>query len=424
MLLQTAIIVCASFTAATAFSLLSPVPISTRNGRAATRSTTSTSSTTLYADVGGVNPASDLTSALARLDQQWKIQQRGQPRSRWTKLVLPSDGTTASTEESAATISPPFQDFCYLLEPPNNSLPSCLIVFTGGAGLGAYPHIAYNEFLLRLSNRLNAAVLTAPYQVGLDHFALAKSTGEITRRAILHCRDDTSRLYPASLPVYSLSHSLGCKLSCIYIAATEQLFDAIGYISFNNFSFGKTISMAKEFAETIRKSTGMDNQVSGVSSEALNSLFNFAEMAVSAVGIEFSPSQSDMNRLISVKYDEEQQLKTRLFTFDEDVLENTEDVFEACNGQASVSGLPGTHLTPVYFKLGLEDLPDLPPDARDAAREAMGGFQSASFGNEDELNVLVTEVCDWIMGKGPSRKPSWLRERPQIAGAAPSVETA
>ena len=302
-------------------------------------------------------------------------------------------------------------EFVYLLEPPNNSIPSCLIVFTGGAGLGTYPQIAYNEFLLRLSDRLNAAIITAPYQVGLDHFALARETGELTRRAIIHCQDDTSRLYPANLPSYSLSHSLGSKLSCIYIAATEQEYDGIGYISFNNFSFSKTIAMAKVFAETIRRN-GRDDQFSGVASESLNSIFNLVELACSVSGIDFSPSQSEMDRLIALKYNEKQQLKTRFFTFDDDMLESTQEVLDACNnGRSTVSGLPGTHLTPVYFKLGLDALGQ-PYGAEEMAREAL---KSISFGNEEELEALVTEVCNWIMGKGPARKPAWLRERPQIS---------
>lgn len=366
----------------------------------------------------------ELTNTLARLDQQWKILQKAQSsRSRWAKVILPADETVASYEQASENSAPTFQDFCYLLEPPNKSIPSCIIVFTGGAGLGTYPQIAYNEFLFRLSNRLNAAVVTAPYQVGLDHFALAKETGELTRRAVIHCQDDPSRLYPASLPTYSLSHSLGSKLSCIYIAATDQEYDGIGYISFNNFSFEKTIGMAKQFAETIRQNTGVDNQVSGLSETALNSIFKVAEMVVAAAGIDFSPSQSAMDRLIALKYSEQQQLKTRFFAFDDDLLENTQDVLNACStSRPSVSGLPGTHLTPVYFKLGLDEV-ELPDEAKDMAREAMGGFRSASFGNEEELKVLVDEVCDWITGKEPSRKPAWLRERPQISGSASSENT-
>jgi hypothetical protein len=131
---------------------------------------------TISAGSSSSDPAAALTNTLARLDQQWKIQQQSQPRSRWTKVILPNDGDDKkSFEESVFTPVTFGQEYCYLLEPPNNSVPSCIILFTGGAGLGTYPQIAYNEFLLRLSNQLNAAVLTAPYQVGLDHFALGTS---------------------------------------------------------------------------------------------------------------------------------------------------------------------------------------------------------------------------------------------------------
>jgi hypothetical protein len=97
--------------------------------------------------------------------------------------------------------------------------------------------------------------------------------------------------------------------------------------------------------------------------------------------------------------------------FDDDTLDSTEDFTTACQGLGpSVSELPGTHLTPVYFKFGLEELPE---EARGVARSAMGGIESASFGNEEELNALVDEVCDWILGKGPSRRP---QEQPRLTG--------
>jgi hypothetical protein len=368
------------------------------------------------------DPSAELTSTLALLDHQWKIQQKSQPRSRWTTLILPKDDEGKESFEA-----PPFspvalgQDFCYLLEPPNNSVPSCLIVFTGGAGLGSYPQIAYNEFLVRVSNRLNAAVITAPYQVGLDHFTIAKNTGDITRRAILYCQDDPSRQYKATIPTFSLSHSLGSKLSCIYITATEQNYDGIGYISFNNFSFGATVGMAKEFASVIRSTSGYDDQFSGIPSDAINSLINFAEMAISAVGIDFSPSQNDMDRLMRLKYGNDQRRKTRFFSFDDDILENTKEAVAACGNIPTVSGLPGTHLTPVYFKLGLEDL-ELPNDAKEVARDAMGGFRNISFGNDEELEFLTSEVCKWILGEEPTRQPNWKQEQPLLTGQSTSAD--
>jgi hypothetical protein len=380
------------------------------------------------------NPAFELTSALAKLDRQWKIEQAAKPSSRWTKIVFDDEAT--STEEqpfdasaipepgaaaaAAAAAYAATQDFAYLLEPPNNSVPSCVIVFIGGAGLGQFPQIAYKEFLTRLSDRLNAAVITAPYSVGLDHFSLAKKTGELSRRAVEHCQEDSARMYPVNLPVYCVTHSLGGKLATIYMAATQQEYAGVGLMSFNNFGFSKTIGMAREFAEQIRKNTTggkkdkSDAFAQGGSSgsEILNSVFNFAETIVGTMGFDFSPSPDAMNRLIGMKYDEDRQAKTRLFVFDEDTLDSSEDFTSNCQGLGpEVSQLQGTHLTPVYFKFGLDEL-ELPEEARGMASSAMGGVTSASFGNEEELNGIVTEVCDWILGKKPSRRS----EQPKLSG--------
>jgi Protein of unknown function (DUF1350) len=399
-------------------------------------STTSLSSSSNYDAVG------DLTSALARIDRQWQIQQKSVgPKSRWTKLRLLKTTTTTepSNNEQEQQSSIPFvseninplgidDDYVYLLEPPYNSIPSCIIVFTGGAGLGTYPQIAYNELLVRLSNRLNAAIITPPYQVGLDHFTLAKETGDKIRRAIIQCQDDTTRMYSSTIPVYSLSHSLGSKLAAIYVAATGLQYDGIGFMAFNNFGFGQTIGMAREFAQMIRNSSDDINppfgkaDVAGVSEEMINTFFTFAETAVSAIGLEFVPKPSDMERLLLTKFTADWLQKVRLFTFDDDQLDSTQQFVNSVqSNNINVSGLPGTHLTPVYFKFTLDDdiLNDsinISPEARDIAKDAMGGFESASFGNEIELNLLIDEVCAWIKGQDVSRKPSWLRERPKLSG--------
>ena len=45
----------------------------------------------------------ELTSALARIDQQWQIQQQKAPgQSRWTKLMLPPDGEEQEIVEDPA----------------------------------------------------------------------------------------------------------------------------------------------------------------------------------------------------------------------------------------------------------------------------------------------------------------------------------
>lgn len=227
------------------------------------------------------------------------------------------------------------------------------------------------------------------------------------------------------MPVYCLAHSLGAKLQTIYMAATQQQYDGIGFLSYNNFGFSQTIQMAKTFAEQLQAQSGRttDSTVSvDPSSDVLNTIFDFAEQAIGAIGLDFSPRKEDMDRLVQLKYDEELQKKTRLFVFDEDGLDSSRTFVENCQGPGpSLSGLPGNHLTPVYFKLELNDL-DLAEEARQMAEEAAGGMTGASFGNEDDLNSLVDEVCDWILGKGPTRGPKWdtderiSREPPRIAG--------
>jgi hypothetical protein len=207
------------------------------------------------------------------------------------------------------------------------------------------------------------------------------------------------------------------------------------FIAFNNFSFAQTLKMARSFTDEIRRTStrarGIDeNDIGGgvagsssSNSDWMRNIFDFAEIALDAVGIDFSPNSFDMNRLIQLRYNDNFQSKTRLFVMDDDNMDSSPDFIEDCRVQSgsdggsslTVSGVPGGHLAPVYFKWNLDDtmsaasasggIDDLPPEAREMAREAMGGFQGASFGDEVALDALVEEICGWIMGKPPSRGP-------------------
>ncbi|CAJ1969496.1 unnamed protein product [Cylindrotheca closterium] len=380
---------------------------------------------------GGADDFGPLTSQLARLDQQFQMQQRNskKPKSRWSKLVLP-----AATEEAAGTNVK--EDHVWILEPPTGTtIPSCMIVFTGGAGLGQFPHIAYNELLLRISNRLNAVCISAPYQItGLDHFTMAKDTGERMRKAVMLCQDDPSKQYPANLPTYALAHSLGGKLQTIYLGATGQDYDGVGLISFNNFSFGRTISMVREFASQLQQTTspgaaGFGGM--GDNTALLNTVFGFAENFVTGMGVDFTPNPADTERLIQMRYSKDLQAKTRMFVLDDDNMDSSEEFVNLCStsededgsnnaGPITVSGVPGGHLASVFIKFGLDDLDlgnldfgagmnggSMPFDPKTMAKEAMGGLESAAFGVESDLNGLVDEICNWILGKAPKRGASW-----------------
>ncbi len=178
-------------------------------------------------------------TALARIDREFQLATRSSNRptggkAGWTKLLLLDTETTSSNSSSSSSENKiqGTDKFVYLFEPSTS--PSSLLLFLGGAGLGQYPHIAYNELLTRISKRLNAAIITSPYPLGLDHFELSKTAGENLRQAVAQCEENG---YSPMLPKFYLGHSLGSKLLTISLAATGVASDVegIGFLNYNNF---------------------------------------------------------------------------------------------------------------------------------------------------------------------------------------------
>ena len=86
------------------------------------------------------------------------MQQKKAPNKlwQWRKVVIRSEeGENTSEEEE--------EDFVYLLPPLATFTPSLILLFLGGAGLGQFPHIEYDELLRRLTSRTNTTVLVDPY---------------------------------------------------------------------------------------------------------------------------------------------------------------------------------------------------------------------------------------------------------------------
>lgn len=290
-------------------------------------------------DVDGEDNAADaiggdLVTALAKLDRKWELARAdggGEKIGEWTVLDLKDEGEATP-------------EIVYLLEPASGAVPSCVAFFLGGAVLGQFPHISYSAFLQRVAAKMNAAVVAIPYEVGLDHFGIAQNSVNRMKKAVIACED--SRGYPPTLPKYAVGHSLGAKLHSIGIAATgigEEL-SGLGFVSYNNFGFGETITMARSFAKEMQ--VGGTFGAAG-STVAFDALFDLAGMAVSAVGLEFTPSPSEMDRIIGAKFDGEVVKKTRMFCFEDDDLDNAERFLGCFDGGdvPSVSYLPGTHLT-------------------------------------------------------------------------------
>lgn len=248
---------------------------------------------------------------------------------------------------------------------------------------------------------------------------------------MVQCEEDAS--YSSSLPKFYLGHSLGSKLLGIQLAASGVRDAAgVGFMSYNNFGFKDTISMVKDFADGMNNDNGSGSGgvgdafggmggMGGMGQGAMfDQILEFAGEAVGMMGLEFNPNPETMDRIVEMKYDEELQKKTRLFIFDDDDLDSSDSFIDACSrsgssgtvGGPSISRLKGKHLTPVFVKFGLDDL-EISEDVKPFVDEAAGGFQSASFGDEEAMDGAVDEVCSWIMGKEP-------RQRSLITGSTSS----
>ena len=83
-----------------------------------------------------------------------------------------------------------------------------VVHFVGGAVLGSYPHIAYDAFLRRLGDDAGVVVVATPYELGVDHGAIARecqsSLDAAWSRAAAREGYDT-----ATMPVFAGGHSLG-----------------------------------------------------------------------------------------------------------------------------------------------------------------------------------------------------------------------
>mmetsp|Transcript_44669 Transcript_44669/g.54069 ORF Transcript_44669/g.54069 Transcript_44669/m.54069 type:complete len:464 (-) Transcript_44669:62-1453(-) len=402
------------------FSKTTTITRKIQNSRRNDNPTTSTA-TTLHESSSSLTPQNAdgfaaLTSTLTLLDREY--QNRRKTPDDWIPLKTSS---SSSTDDGGTTTTPlPIDNnVVYLYNPRHPSPPSSLIYFVGGAGLGQFPHITYSSVLKKVAKRTDAAVLASPYAVELDHFKLAKTTGEKLRRGADVC-EETYGWDLENVPQFGLAHSLGSKLMLIYAIATGWLgtdgssdgapLRGLGFMSFNNFGFGDSVNMARTFVKEIQGETTAADRVQGMNQDFFDAVVSFASEAVKTVGVEFTPSPAKTQELIGKKVTAEWRRGIRLFCFDNDDLDNSRDFVAACEEEGGgtgpdVSSLGGTHLTPVFLKFGVEDLPD------EGARDIFGAFsdfRSVSFGNEDNVNALATEIEGWMVGKGPSREPDWV----------------
>lgn len=413
-------------------SVFSSCKIRYEQGRLTTFSSPSSKTSVTSLGMSNANPANfgEITATLALLDSQWQQQKQNSPSNKdktpWQKIAIPKDIPDSSTSSESSNSNPQnSQEFIYYLpplssEPSKPSKPTSVILFLGGAGLGQYPHITYDNLLTRLSRKSNSAILAAPYSVNLDHFELAKKSGDLLRRAVIMLEDgtlDPNCTMSEETPKYALCHSLGAKLQFIFMAATSYHLDlkGVGMMAYNNFGLAASIQMTQSYLSDAQ------NDASSTSQNPMwDNIFQFAEQAISTVGIDFTPSPAQMDQLLSLKFNQDMRERTRLFVFQQDDLDSSPSFLNATESKnnednVEISNLEGTHLTPVYLQFKISDL-----EIEEEVKSVMGQFtndiQQISWGDEVHLDSLVEEVSNWMKGKPPSESAGKYEYQPRLSG--------
>ena len=121
--------------------------------------------------------------------------------------------------------------------------------------------------------------------------------------------------------------------------------------------------------------------------------------SVPNVDLNFTPSKQELYDDISTDAKSFQQTNIRLFSFDDDDIDNSLE-FVSAYSQRGIKGttittqsLNGNHLTPVYLDLSMV------PGAGEIIGGGTGGFK---FGDLNDVEQLIDSVADWCLGKGPT----------------------
>jgi Protein of unknown function (DUF1350) len=249
----------------------------------------------------------------------------------------------------------------WVLVPPK---PIAIVHFLGGAFIAAAPQVTYRWLLEELAQR-GYLIIATPFVNTFDHSTIAEDVlgrFERTRRELAR----TQIRDAATLPVYGLGHSMGCKLHLLI--GSEFEVDRRGNLlmAFNNFAASKSIPL-------------LDKVVPA-----------FNQFAQSNLDLEFIPSPEATLSLVRRQYGIDRNL---LIKFRADDLDQTRALSEVLDQKfpqtTAISRLAGNHLTPVGQDVRLQQIGgDFSPI------DAVGQWMKQSFFRD--LNILRDELLAWI----------------------------
>jgi len=320
---------------------------------------------------------SPLIKTLETLDIEFQRRQTSSP-SNWKLL---SDSTTYTYS-------------------PKSSIPSSVVHFIGGAVLGKFPHIAYNEFLSRLSESIGATIIAPSYDLSTDHASLATASNDAFASAMKELELNSN------LPVFSIGHSLGSKLHTIneLSSTNKQSRFGLGLISFSNADINSSSDMLKQFVKNVR-GPGEAGSVDAMLDNFLN-MASSQGVASAIPDLNFTPSKLELEELLASSSTPFSSSNVRLFSFEDDDIDDSLSFLD-CTGRrqknrlekVSTSSLTGNHLSPVFIDL---DLNSVAAGVAPQVLEQFGGFiakKRLAFGKEEDVDDLVECVVRFMLGR-------------------------
>ena len=244
----------------------------------------------------------------------------------------------------------------WVLLPPR---PVAMVHFLGGAFVATAPHLTYRALLEALA-RAGYGVIATPFvNTTFNHRAIAR---DVLNRfeTILQRLQRAGQLRTASLPVYGLGHSLGCKLHLLIgsLYGAERAGNML--VAYNNYPLRQAIPFG----------------------DRLN-------LPLVAEDLEFVPSPSETHKLVVSEY---QVRRNLLIKFRRDEIDQTLDLAPLLTQRfptlTAVQTLPGNHLTPVAQELDWQAGEAFSP------LDALGQWMKQEFYRD--LHGLQRELLRWL----------------------------
>ncbi|CAA6673039.1 unnamed protein product [Spirodela intermedia] len=335
-------------------------------------------------------------------------------------------------------------DSCLVIPPPSGRKPLAVIMFLGGAFVGAVPEVTYS-YLLELLAEEGFLLVSVPYNVTFDHSRAAREVYEMFNGCMEKLSasgvpdTELSAADLTDLPLYSVGHSNGALLQLMVGSYfSEKIPKANAIISFNN----KPASVAVPYFEQLGPLVSQTIPVveasplyslatsasgdawkafldttstflKGYDQEAAVSLNKFVDQLPSVINevtqgaSEFKPTPSENRDLFSKSYNVPHTL---LVKFNADTIDETDTLEQVLRSRVESTGtstlekvshqVSGNHLTPcVQYRLTYLEENEvecrISPDFVHLFRTDPSPLPRPQWSLKD-TRVLATTVAHWL----------------------------